>query len=175
MRGTTISRKMALATVLLMVGVAVSACDRAGERLTAATAPALDRATSILPQSYSWQATVASDSGFTVACAFNWSWQLADGTTVTGGSTACTAPSLGTGSIPPTATGIIVVGSLDSGYPTSCGFDSKTVTKSLNGSANTSLNINLTIGGLYKGPEFFGNRVVIRCPSANAAFTLKFS
>jgi hypothetical protein len=159
--------------MIVLLGAATSGCVQEDRRLTP-TAPATSTSAATLPQSYAWQVTLTGDV-ISATCEFDWSWQLADGSTVAGGSTDCVAPLTGTASIPLGATAIVVNGHLfDYAYP-ACSSDSKTVTKSLNGSENTSININLSVGGSYKAPDFFGNYFHIKCPSANAGFTSTLS
>ena len=166
MREKMSSRDLALATVAFAV-IGSSACSRQDERLTAPTRPALSVSTPTTTQTYSWKLTWAGSA----ECNFFWNWQLADGTTASGGYTTCVNPSTGTGSIPPTATGIVVGGSL-SNYTYGCNPDSKSVTKSLNGSG-TTIQINLSITGTYL-PLGFGVKKE-NCPLANAQFTLTTS
>ena len=171
MTAKTISRKMALATVLLMVGVAGSECGRAGERLTAPAAPILSLSSPTLSSNYAWQVAFTGDSSST-PCEFDWSWQLADGSTMAGGATACVSPSSGTGSIPPGATGVVVNGRLIE-YGTECNTDSKSATKSFDGSGSISITMNLSVSGSFRVIVPFGNTRHMTCPSANATFTLK--
>ena len=165
MRGTTICRSLALGTVVAFALIGSSGCTRQDERLTAPTRPALTLSTPTSTQTtYSWQVKWAGNA----LCNFVWSWQLADGTTGSGDSATCADPSAGNGAIPSTATGIVVRAYL-SDYTYGCNSDSKSVTKSLNGSGST-ININLSITGEYE-PLGFTNKKE-PCPLANASFTL---
>ena len=164
------SRKIALTTVFLLVEIAASACDRSGARLTAPDMPSLSQSSPTLASNYAWQVSFTGSA----TCAFDWSWQLGDGSTLPGGTTACGTPTSGTGSIPPGATGVVVNGSLIDSAPV-CGSDSKSVTKSFDGSGNLNITMNLSVGGSFRVIVPFGGTNHMACPSANASFSLTTS
>lgn len=115
---------------------------------------------------YTWAVTC---KGTVVSSGFNWSWQLADGSTVGGGLAACFAPyNSGTGTIPTNTTGMTVIADI-TGSPSVCG-DGETVTKSVNASQSLSVSIKLSIPSTV---TFFGGKT--NCLPGSAAFKLSSS
>jgi len=138
---------------LIVVGLAVA-------NLPTLQVKAQDQPTS---KSYTWTVTC---NGAVVGSGITWNWQLANGSTMGGGFAACIAPfNSGTGTIPPTTTGITVTAGI-TGSPAVCG-DFETVTKSVSASQNLSVNIRLSFPSTV---TFFGSKV--DCLPGSAEFKL---
>ena len=153
-------RAVSLASILLTAGLASSGCGREEARLTAprSSQPTPSMSQSSLPATYSWTVTTTDN----VAAGFDWNWQLADGTTITGGDTGSSSQ---TGTVPPTAIAIVVIGNNEAGIG-GCG-SGKTVTKSLGNNQTVSVTMKLT---MPSSVDFFGQKVL--CPPGSS--TLKF-
>lgn len=157
----TVSRNMAVAGAVVVTGVVGVGCER---DLGSVAGPA-KRAASLsvkgVQQNYLWQVSWTGSPG----CGFSWDWQLADGSTVTGGFAGCAPPLSGTGAIPATTTAIVVTASI-SEFPAGCEAF-KTVTKPVNTSQNVSVSMKISVPNRA---NVFGSTV--DCPPASAAFTL---
>jgi len=117
---------------------------------------------------YTWQVT-RNPGPANAGCGFTWTWQHADGSTQSGGFGGCaSSASSGTGTVPPTATAIIVDGGISAG-PGGCD-DSQTVIKP----AKTDLSVttNVSIPNPVSGAKS-GYRYKVKCPSGSATFSLQ--
>lgn len=163
MRVRTVSRNMTVAAALVVTGVVAFGCGRDQGSVTGPANPKASLALQGAQQSYIWQLSWTGSPG----CGFTWDWRLANGSTISGGFAGCApAPPLsGTGTIPATATAIIVTASI-SEFPAGCEAF-QTVTKPVNTSQNVSVSIKLSVP---KQTTFASSKV--ECPPASAAFTL---
>ena len=157
MRTNTVCRHLAVAAILVIAGTAAVACGREQDSLTAPASLVKSLSPSSSPRTYSWAVTCNPVNG---DASFFWSWQLADGTTVSGGGAGCGQS--GTGTIPLTATGIEVDGDIFGGLG-GCE-DYKTVTKSVSGSGSVSVSMHLS---LPSSTGTFGG--TIPCPMTGSA------
>jgi hypothetical protein len=156
----TVSRNMAVAGALVVTGVGF-ACDPDHGSLTAPANPEASVSVKGVQQNYIWQLSWTGSPG----CGFTWDWQLGDGSTIAGGFAGCAPPLSGTGTIPATATAIIVTASL-SEFPADCGAF-ETVTKPVNTSQNVSVSIKISVP---KKTSVLG--ITVDCPPASADFSL---
>ena len=166
----TISQKMALATALLIVGLASSGCGRAGERLTAPAKPAASLSSTSLPGTYVWEFTWTAG---TPNCGGSWYWQLSDSSWVLGGQlTGCSvqpSPMSGTGTIPLNAIAIQVSSGVNDGF---CS-DGKTVIKSLNNTQNLNITISSQLPSfIFVVDPYYGTKSKVLCAPASASFSL---
>ena len=171
MTARAMSRKMALATILLLPAVMSAACGREADHLTAPTLPTASLSSSSLPSTVIWQLTW---TGNAQQCGATWYWQLSDSSWVAGGQpVGCNgqaSPMSGTDIVPSNAIALRLTISVSD---RACS-NAKTISKSFKNQQNLTISISSQLPNFeVEVQPISGIKIRIPCTTASASVSLQ--